>query len=302
MARLCFVAYETTKQAKGAKSRRIKEGTKEYFINPLAWVNTTVYDFRNQLKTGAMTLYMWTYADDMQSDEVLHPLGTVVSNPNIEHAASLTLTFNSYHCDQSIMYPSLEKLIDHARQNGAGQGVGTFNRGMTMHLLEQMKSMPDSGPLNELHEQERNHIWMLRDYCLQQMPTLLPKLLHCVEWNEKHVIAEVTMLLSKWPKLPSEKALELLDYAYADKAVRSYAVKCLHDMSDEDLSLYLLQLVQAIKHESYLACELVEFLLGRALKNQKIGHYLFWHLRSEMQTPSVSIRSGEFSFRSERKV
>lgn len=49
--------------------------------------------------------------------------------------------------------------------------------------------------------------------------------------------------------------------------------------SDEDLSLFLLQLVQALKHESYLSCDLVEFLLTRALQNQKIGHYLFWHLR-----------------------
>ncbi|GLG92244.1 Phosphatidylinositol 4,5-bisphosphate 3-kinase catalytic subunit, partial [Gryllus bimaculatus] len=91
-------------------------------------------------------------------------------------------------------------------------------------------------------------------------------------------VSEVTALLRKWPKLPVEKALELLDYAYADQAVRSFAVGCLKSVSDEDLSLYLLQLAQALKHESYLYCDLVEFLLRRALNNQKIGHYLFWHL------------------------
>lgn len=140
--------------------------------------------------------------------------------------------------------------------------------------------------------QERKTIWSLRYHCLQNIPVALPKLLHCVEWNDKREIAEVTSLLSKWPCLSAEKALELLDYAYADISVRSYAVKCLAQLSDEDLSLYLLQLVQALKHENYLDCELVKFLLGRALENQKIGHYLFWHLRSEMQTPSVSIRFG----------
>lgn len=62
--------------------------------------------------------------------------------------------------------------------------------------------------------------------------------------------------------------------------------------SDEDLLLYLLQLVQAIKHELYLECDLVNFLIRRALNNQKIGHYLFWHLRSEMQVPAVSVRFG----------
>lgn len=86
-------------------------------------------------------------------------------------------------------------------------------------------------------------------------------------------------LLVQWPLLAVEKALELLDYAYADKHVRSFAVRCLESVPDENLSLYLLQLVQAIKHENYLTCDLVEFLLKRALNNRKIGHYLFWHLR-----------------------
>ena len=66
------------------------------------------------------------------------------------------------------------------------------------------------------------------------------------------------------------------DYESNDLSVWVTLVFC---CSDEDLSLYLLQLVQALKHESFLSCDLVEFLLVRALNNQKIGHYLFWHLR-----------------------
>lgn len=92
-------------------------------------------------------------------------------------------------------------------------------------------------------------------------------------------VAEATALVQQWPKLPTEKALELLDYAYADQNVRNFAVRCLKDVTDDDLSLYLLQLAQALKHENYLACPLTEFLLKRALNNQRIGHYLFWHLR-----------------------
>lgn len=94
-------------------------------------------------------------------------------------------------------------------------------------------------------------------------------------------VAEATALVQQWPKLPVEKALELLDYAYADQNVRNFAVRCLRDVTDDDLSLYLLQLAQALKHENYLACPLTEFLLKRALNNQRIGHFLFWHLRLE---------------------
>lgn len=39
-------------------------------------------------------------------------------------------------------------------------------------------------------------------------------------------------------------------------------------------------------------CPLVEFLLDRALNNQRIGQNFFWHLRSEMQVPSIQIRFG----------
>lgn len=64
------------------------------FVTPMDWVNTTVYDFKNQLKSGSITLYMWTYADDLQNEDLLHPLGTVVSNPNVEQTTALTITFH----------------------------------------------------------------------------------------------------------------------------------------------------------------------------------------------------------------
>lgn len=59
----------------------------------MEWVNTNVYDFKNQLKNGPTTLYMWTYADGLHNEDLLHPLGTVVSNPNFHQATALTITF-----------------------------------------------------------------------------------------------------------------------------------------------------------------------------------------------------------------
>ena len=54
----------------------------------------------------------------------------------------------------------------------------------------------------------------------------------------------------------------------------------------------MLQLVQALKYESYIYNDLVQFLLERALENQRIGHHLFWLLRSEMHDPKVSVMFG----------
>lgn len=91
MARLCLVVYEIAKTSGGR--RKGKEASK-YSYNPLAWVNTTVFDYKNQLKTGAMTLYTWTYAEDSQSDDLLHPLGTVESNPMTDERAAIMLSIH----------------------------------------------------------------------------------------------------------------------------------------------------------------------------------------------------------------
>lgn len=298
MARLCFVLYEISKTAKGLKSRKlVRDSKQEFFINPLCWANTTIYDFKSQLKTGAMTLYTWTYAEDIQNDDLLHPLGTVVSNPHIDRAAALMLTFPNYGKDQCVLYPTPEKMVEYAQtlreQSNERSVKDELNQESDVsQQLEQLRLLADRDPLHELHEQEKKTMWMLRHHCLREIPTLLAKLLQCVEWNDHREVAEATALIQQWPKLPAEKALELLDYAYADQNVRNFAVHCLKDVTDDDLSLYLLQLAQALKHENYLACPLTEFLLKRALNNRRIGHYLFWHLRSEMQVGSVSVRFG----------
>ena len=62
--------------------------------------------------------------------------------------------------------------------------------------------------------------------------------------------------------------------------------------SDDTVDTYLLQLAQALKHESFFQCDLVEFLLERSLNNQRIGHHLFWELKAEMNSPMVGLLYG----------
>lgn len=50
-------------------------------------------------------------------------------------------------------------------------------------------------------------------------------------------------------------------------------------ISNDELSQYLLQLVQVLRYEPYYDCALTHFLLERAQSSRKIGHFLFWHLR-----------------------
>ncbi|KAJ8947735.1 hypothetical protein NQ318_017997 [Aromia moschata] len=276
-AKLCFVVYEISKYFKGTKPKKIKESGKDSVLNPLAWANTSVYDFKGQLKSGAMTLYMWPYVEDMNSEELLNPLGTVVSNPNTEYSTTITLDIQSYAKDQTFLFPSLETMVSCAKETETDDdSVGDYP---DIQICKKLISEVDS--LYEAHDQHHSiekNIWALKNYWRDNDPEVLPKLLHCVDWDKKEEVSQAVALLKEWPKVPLEKSLELLDYAYADQEVRNFAVQCLMDVCDEDLLLYLLQLVQAIKHELYLECDLVKFLIRRALSNQKIGHYLFWHL------------------------
>ena len=131
-------------------------------------------------------------------------------------------------------------------------------------------------------------MWRLRRHCLT-MPDILPRLLDAVKWNSLDDVTHMYLLLEEWPKVSPVTALELLDCKYGDPTVRRLAVGWLNDMSDEDLSQYLLQLVQTLKYEPYLENPLTRLLLKRALLNRKIGHIFFWHLRCELHSQSFPI-------------
>lgn len=81
--------------------------------------------------------------------------------------------------------------------------------------------------ISEMHDQDRSAIWAKRYDCLKNMPVGLPCLLHCVQWNNRDEVSEMRSILTQWPDLDVEHALELLDYAYADSAVRKFAIQCI---------------------------------------------------------------------------
>uniref|UniRef100_A0A3Q3M6F8 phosphatidylinositol-4,5-bisphosphate 3-kinase n=1 Tax=Mastacembelus armatus TaxID=205130 RepID=A0A3Q3M6F8_9TELE len=208
MTRLCFAIYAVMDKVKKQKSTKNKQAC-HY---PIAWVNTMVFDYKGQLKTGDIILHCWSSFPD-ELEEMLNPIGTIQTNPYTENATALHILFPEYS-SHPIVFPPFDKV---------------------------------------------------RQTSLQA-------------------------LLQIWPKLSPRDALELLDFNYPDQYVREYAVCCLRDMSDEELLQYLLQLVQVLRYEPYYDCALTHFLLERAQGNRKIGHFLFWHLRSEIHMPAVSVQ------------
>lgn len=69
-------------------------------------------------------------------------------------------------------------------------------------------------------------------------------------WTDPSEAKQATeILLPMWTDITVDDALELLGPSVHDRRVREYAVRQLEKASDEDVMLYLLQLVQAIKFE-----------------------------------------------------
>jgi len=114
------------------------------------------------------------------------------------------------------------------------------------------------------------------------------------------------VLLPLWTEIDIDDALELLGPGTVDARVRRFAVRQLARADDEELLLYLLQLVQALKFESAAAAAeqrtsrsagnaavsyedsgLADFLVQRAVKNAVLGNRLHWYLMVEIEDDKV---------------
>uniref|UniRef100_A0A671VX98 phosphatidylinositol-4,5-bisphosphate 3-kinase n=1 Tax=Sparus aurata TaxID=8175 RepID=A0A671VX98_SPAAU len=294
MTRLCFAIYavmdkvkkqKSTKNAHINKYQTIRKAGKVHY--PIAWVNTMVFDYKGQLKTGELILHCWSSFPD-ELEEMLNPIGTIQTNPYTENATALHIHFPEYS-PHSIIFPPFDKILEKAAEILKANDCVPLTRGGKKFHIE-LKEIMERDALSQLCENEKDLIWTLRHDCIENFPQSLPKLLLSVKWSKHEDMAQLQALLQIWPKLCPRDALELLDFNYPDQYVREYAVRCLRDMSNEELSQYLLQLVQVLRYEPYYDCALTHFLLERAQGNRKIGHFLFWHLRSEIHMPAVSVQ------------
>ncbi|EFX69553.1 hypothetical protein DAPPUDRAFT_300912 [Daphnia pulex] len=278
-ARLCLSICSVTKRKK----------REEHCM--LAWGNINMFDYRNSLLTGKVSLSLWTVPKGM--DALLNHLGTTGSNPN-KDAPCLEVEFD--RVTPMILYPDSNAVEEYGRFVTSIPIVGTSlptDSAKTTSNIEGLLEIQAKDPLSELSEQEKDMLWEMRHVCCKKVPDALPKLLEAVKWNSRDNVAQMFLLLNVWPPVAPETALELLDCKYADPSVRKLAVRWLDkSLSNDTLGQFLLQLVQTLKYEPYLDNELSRFLLKRSLLNKKIGHFFFWHLKSEMNNPSISLRFG----------
>jgi phosphatidylinositol 3-kinase len=146
------------------------------------------------------------------------------------------------------------------------------------------------GPLQNLIDEEKDLVWKFRHH-LTRDKRALTKFVKSVSWNDQAEAKQAVSMLAKWTTIDVDDALELLGPTFENQDVRAYAVDRLRKADDDELLLYLLQLVQALKFERPLADEdessdfhessLAKFLIARAADNFILGNYLHWYLMVE---------------------
>uniref|UniRef100_A0A673HQ78 phosphatidylinositol-4,5-bisphosphate 3-kinase n=1 Tax=Sinocyclocheilus rhinocerous TaxID=307959 RepID=A0A673HQ78_9TELE len=187
MARLCFAIYAVMDKVKKQRSTKnthlnkyqtIRKAGKVHY--PIAWVNTMVFDYRGQLKTGDIILHCWSSFPD-ELEEMLNPIGTIQTNPYTENATELHISFPEYST-QPVVFPAFDKILEKAAEIAGASDSMTMGRGGKKFYIE-LKEIMERDPLSQLCENEKDLIWTLRYDCRENFPQSLPKLLLSVKWT-----------------------------------------------------------------------------------------------------------------------
>ncbi|XP_041337176.1 phosphatidylinositol 4-phosphate 3-kinase C2 domain-containing subunit alpha isoform X3 [Pyrgilauda ruficollis] len=237
----------------------------------LGQVSLPLFDFRRLLTSGTKLLQLWT------SSHPHHVSGMTTKKGNMERIV-LQIDFPSHAFDIEYKIPQAAKTTVH-------HSVETLEKPLRERLLAILSKDSTIG----LSKEDKEFLWEKRHYC-HSHPNSLPKILVSAPHWDWASLPEIYSLLQRWPPLSPLAALELLDSKFADQEVRNTAVNWIETLSDDELTDFLPQFVQALKYETYLDSALVKFLLARALGSIRVAHYLYWLLKDTLYDTKFGVR------------
>lgn len=156
-------------------------------------------------------------------------------------------------------------------------------------IRDELNTIMSYGPTQELNGEEKDLVWKFRHH-LTRDKRALTKFVKSVAWQDHSEARQAVQILPKWTEIDVDDALELLGPTFDNPDVRAYAVDRLRKSDDDELLLYLLQLVQALKFEKISPetsndisqdSSLAKFLISRATNNMMLGNFLHWYLMVE---------------------
>lgn len=158
--------------------------------------------------------------------------------------------------DLNVIYDpeiGLENIIEnkhHRLSRSARSCISDKDLKPNASVRDQLNAIVSSPPTKILTSEEQDLVWKFRYYLMSQKKALT-KFLKCLNWQATAEVKIALELLATWQPMDTQDALELLTPQFQHPQVRLYAVSRLRQATDEDLLLYLLQLVQALKYENY---------------------------------------------------
>lgn len=245
----------------------------------LYFVNLLLIDHRSVLSQGSHTLHMWSYPDKTASQEEGAPTYQAdklssATNPDVADSMAISFLLDRY---------SFPVVLPNTLSSSDGLDAPTISLSPTPPAPHPPSPTSPSDSANCSSKSKRAIFKQIREISFQYTASL-PQYLRKVDWMSRRVVEDIHFLLGNWdPKdVDLVVALELLSMDFPDAVVRRLAVQRLETLSNDDVLKYLLQLVQTIKVEPYHDSFLARFLLQRALRSKRIGHFFFWYLRSEV--------------------
>uniref|UniRef100_A0A6I8RJX3 Phosphatidylinositol 3-kinase catalytic subunit type 3 n=1 Tax=Xenopus tropicalis TaxID=8364 RepID=A0A6I8RJX3_XENTR len=148
---------------------------------------------------------------------------------------------------------SMENLVEskhHKLARSLRSGPSDHDLKPNAATRDQLNIIVSYPPTKQLTSEEQDLVWKFRHYLTNQEKALT-KFLKCVNWDLPQEAKQALELLGKWKPMDVEDSLELLSSHFTNPTVRRYAVARLQQADDEDLLMYLLQLVQALKYENF---------------------------------------------------
>jgi phosphatidylinositol-4,5-bisphosphate 3-kinase len=241
-------------------------------MGAVATYNFAVFQFNGLINSGKFTKRMWTNHD--------FDFFLTTCESNEEKPILLKFRLPTFHVPIKFI-PS---------PPATSFPVGSSDLVMSQSAVERLDFLAQADQLEPLTEADRKLLWDHRAEILDKSP-LLPFVIASVDYSKPTQVSEIPLLLQSFTPLEPTEALSLLDAKYADPDVRTYAVKCLEQFRDDQIMLFLLQLVQALKYELYDDSPLARFLFRRGLQEPKfLGHQLFWQLISEAHLSHIAPR------------
>ncbi|KAM9350290.1 phosphatidylinositol 4,5-bisphosphate 3-kinase catalytic subunit gamma isoform [Symphorus nematophorus] len=271
----------------------------------LYFVNLLLIDHRSVLSQGPYTLHMWSYPD-LEEEAITYQADKLSSATNPDIADSMAISFfldrysfpvvlpNSYSSSECSDRPASRDTP--IKSTASSQALDSSPSSPPSTLLSPDSFSPDlkppQGPSTDgvilrspspVFNIDKSRLKRFREESIRYASNL-PQYLRSVDWMNRRVVEDVHWLLGNWDpgELDVTVALELLSMDFADMTVRRLAVQRLESLSNDDVLKYLLQLVQTLKVEPYHDSFLARYLIQRALRSKRIGHFFFWYVRSEV--------------------